>query len=229
MRKIEQGKAEAKFSGKIKEKDRDLKKAEKARSEMEEQNESSHKVQEMKARQSEKELSAGHKRRLLGMEYTRMKLNLKEKVELDREYRVKTRELERRLEVMEDDLCEIQADKEEQERQVKRAKKRIEDLREYGDGRKEKYTYQIETKEQILEEEIRELEREVKDKVKGIQQVVERKSTLLAAGVVSLMEKLKEVEKDLQELVENAARYADLFALSLCFLALNVSVVAVAS
>ncbi len=98
-------------------------------------------------------------------------------------------------------MCESKADKEEQERQVIRGKQRIEDLREYGDGWKKKYTDQIETKEQKMEEEIRELEREVKDKVKGIQQV-ERKRTLLAARVESLEEKLKEVEKELEDLVE---------------------------
>lgn len=59
----------------------------------------------------------------------------------------------------------------------------------------------LETKEQILEEEIRELERVVKDKVKGIQQG-ERKSTLLEAGLLSLQKQLEEVEKELGELVE---------------------------
>ncbi len=144
MREIEeQGKAEAKFAGKVKEEEREVKMEEKARSEMEEQNESIHKMQGMKARQSEKDLSAGHKRRLLEMgedQDKKMKLHLKVNAELDREYRLKTRELDRRLEVMEEGLCEIQADKEEQERQVKHGKQRIEDLREYGDGWKKKYT-----------------------------------------------------------------------------------------
>ncbi len=74
-------------------------------------------MQEMKARQSEKDLSAGHKRRLLEIgadQKKKMKLHLKAKDELDREYRVNTRELERRLEVMEEDLCESKADKEKQ-------------------------------------------------------------------------------------------------------------------
>ncbi len=62
MREIEQGKAEAKFAGKVKEKERELKKAEKTRSKMQEQSDSCHRMQEMKARQSEKDLSAGHKR-----------------------------------------------------------------------------------------------------------------------------------------------------------------------
>ena len=53
----------------------------------------------------------------------------------------------------------------------------------------------------MMEEEIRELERMVKDKVKGIQQG-ERKSTLLAAGVLSLEEQREEVEKELEDLVE---------------------------
>jgi chromosome segregation ATPase len=204
LREIEQGKAEAKYDGKVKEIERELKKAEKTRSEMQEHNDRSHKMQEMKARQSEKDLSAGHKRRLLEIgadQKKKMKLHLKAKDELDREYRVNTRELERRLEVMEEDLCESKADKEEQERQVKRGKQRIEDLREYGDGWKKKYIDQIETREQKMEEEIRELDREVKNKVKVIQQV-ERKRTLLTVRVESLEEKLKEVEKELQDRVE---------------------------
>jgi len=171
---------------------------------MQEHNDRSHKMQEMKARQSEKDLSAGHKRRLLEIgadQKKKMKLHLKAKDELDRECRVNTRELERRLEVMEEDLCDSKADKEEQERQVKRGKQRIEDLREYGDGWKKKYIDQIETREQKMEEEIRELDREVKNKVKVIQQV-ERKRTLLAVRVESLEEKLKEVEKELQDRVE---------------------------
>ena len=204
MRKIEEGKAEAKFAGKVKEKEEQLKIAETTRHELQEEADRNVRMVEIKARQSEKDLSASHKRRLLEIgvdQDTRMKLHLKSKAELDREYRVNTRELERRLEVMGEALWEVQADKEEQERQVKRGKQRIEDLREYGDGWKKKYTYQIETKEQILEEEIRELERVVKDKVKGIQQG-ERKSTLLEAGLLSLQKQLEEVEKELGELVE---------------------------
>ena len=114
-----------------------------------------------------------------------MKLHLKAKDELDRQYRVKTRELERRLEVMEEDLCESKAEKEEQDRKVKRGKQRLEDLREYGDGWKQKYRDQVETKEQKMEEELRELGREVKEKVKGKQQM-EKKITLLTVRVESL-------------------------------------------
>jgi chromosome segregation ATPase len=204
MRVIEEGKAEAKFAGKVKEKERELKKAEKTRSEMQEQNDSCHRMQEMKARQSEKDLSAGHKRRLLEMgadQEKTMKLHFKAKDELVREYRVKTRELERRLEVMEEDLCESKAEKEEQERKVKRGKQRLEDLREYGDGWKQKYTDQVEIKEQKMEEELIELGREVKDKVKGKQQM-EKKITLLTVRVESLEKQLQEKEKELEDLVE---------------------------
>jgi len=204
MRVIEEGKAEAKFAGKVKEKERELKKAEKTRSEMQEQNDSCHRMQEMKARQSEKDLSAGHKRRLLEMgadQEKTMKLHFKAKDELVREYRVKTRELERRLGVMEKDLCESKAEKEEQERKVKRGKQRLEDLREYGDGWKQKYTDQVEIKEQKMEEELIELGREVKDKVKGKQQM-EKKITLLTVRVESLEKQLQEKEKELEDLVE---------------------------
>ncbi len=45
------------------------------------------------------------------------------------------------------------------------------------------------------------MERVVKDKVKGLQQG-ERKSTLFAAGVLSLEEQLIEGEKELKALVE---------------------------
>jgi hypothetical protein len=63
-------------------------------------------------------------------------------------------------------LCGTKADKEEIERTVKRGKERLDGLREYGDGWKKKYTDQIETKEQKMEEQIKELENEIKGRVK---------------------------------------------------------------
>ena len=49
-----------------------------------------------------------------------------------------------------------------------------------------------------MEEELRELERVVKDKVKGKQQM-EKKITLLTVRVESLEKQLKEKEKELQD------------------------------
>jgi hypothetical protein len=67
MRVIEQGKAEAKFAGKLKEKQEQLIRAETKRKETQEQTDSTFRMLEKKARQAEKDLSAGHKRQLVEM------------------------------------------------------------------------------------------------------------------------------------------------------------------
>ena len=93
MRKIEEGKAEAKFAGKVKEKDEQLKIAEATRKELQEETDRTVRLLEIKARQSEKDLSASHKRRLMeiGADVEKKrKVDKREKEELDRVQRSNT-------------------------------------------------------------------------------------------------------------------------------------------
>jgi hypothetical protein len=140
---IEQGKAEAKFAGKVKEKEQELKIAAKDKRDMQEEADSSRRMQEKKARQTEKDLTAGHKRRLmeLGVDVEKKrKLEMRAQEEIDRQHRAKVRELEKQLEDMQEELHRSTAKREELERRVKRGTERLDGLRAYGDCWKKKYT-----------------------------------------------------------------------------------------
>jgi hypothetical protein len=192
MRKIEEGKAEAKFAGKVKEKDEQLRIAETTRKELQEETDRTVRLLEIKARQSEKDLSASHKRRLLeiGADVEKKrKVDKREQEELDRVQRSNTRQLEKELQHKEAELCETKAAKEEQDRAVKRGEERLYGLREYGDGWRRKYADQIQKNEPKMEEKIRELQAEIKDRVRKTREV-EKEQTLLEGRSSSLQEKL---------------------------------------
>jgi hypothetical protein len=92
MREIEQGKAESKFAGKVKKKEVDLIRAETKRKELQEQADRTIRMMEMKARQAEKDLKAGHKRRLRAMDVDvgkKWKVDMRAQEELDRQHRKK--------------------------------------------------------------------------------------------------------------------------------------------
>ena len=204
MRVIEEGKAEAKFAGKVKEKEQELKKAEKEKREMQVEADSSLRKQENKAKQTEKDLTAGHKRRLveLGVDVEKKrKLEMKAQEERDRQHRAKVRELEKQLQDMQEDLNRSTAAKEELERRVKRGTERVDGLRAYGDGWKKKYTDLKETIELKMEEQIRDLESTIKDRGKKMKEV-ERKNTLLENRSATLEDTLQAGEKKLEANVE---------------------------
>ena len=205
MREIERDKAEAKFAGKVKEKEQELKLAEKEINDTQEQADRSLRQRDMQARQAEKDLSVGHKRSLLEMSVAlekKRKIDVRGLEELDRDNRIKTRELvEKKLKDMQETLSEIQGEKLELERAVKLGKERLVVLRDCGDGWKTKYTEQKESGAQKMEEQIRELENGQKDKVKQIR-AVEKKSTLFEDRCTILEDKLKERELQLEELFE---------------------------
>jgi chromosome segregation ATPase len=222
MREIERDKAEAKFAGKVKEKEQELKLAEKEINDTQEQADRSLRQRDMQARQAEKDLSVGHKRSLLEMSVAlekKRKIDVRGLEELDRDNRIKTRELEKKLKDMQETLSVIQGEKLELERAVKRGKERLVVLRDFGDGWKTKYTEHKETGAQKMEEQIRELENGQKDKVKQIR-AVERKCTLLEDRCTSLEDKLQEREHELEEVLEerrqvNLLPFPSLF---LCFI-----------
>ena len=213
MTEIELGKAEAtfagkfkeqeeKFAGKLREQEEEVRKAEEERNEMQEHGERTLRLQEKKARQSEKDLSVGHKRSLMELrddQDKKRKIDMKAQEELDRHQRVRTRNLERQVKDLGEDLTETRANQTELERVVKRGMVRLEVLRDYGDEWKRKYTEQIENKEQKMEEQIRVLDREIKDKVKQVREV-EKRRTLFEDLSVTLDEKLREREKEFEEL-----------------------------
>jgi hypothetical protein len=204
MRKIEEGKAEAKFAGKVKEKDEQLRIAETTRKELQEETDRTVRLLEIKARQSEKDLSASHKRRLLeiGADVEKKrKVDKREQEELDRVQRSNTRQLEKELQDKGAELCETKAAKEEQDRAVKRGEERLYGLREYGDGWRRKYADQIQKNEPKMEEKIRELQAEIKDRVRKTREV-EKEQTLLEGRSSSLQEKLEQGKKDLEAHVE---------------------------
>ena len=94
MRKIEEGKAEAKFAGKVKEKDEQLRIAETTRKELQEEADRTVRLLGIKARQSEKDLSASHKRQLMeiGADVEKKrKVDKRVQEELDRVQRSNTR------------------------------------------------------------------------------------------------------------------------------------------
>jgi hypothetical protein len=200
LRKIEEGKAEAKFAGKVKEKDQQLKKAETTRQKDQEEADRNVRRLEMKARQSEKDLSACHKRRLkeMGADVEKKRKVVKRvQEELDRVQRSNTRQLERDLQDMEAELGKTKAAKEEQERAVKRGEERLNGLREYGDGWRRKYADQIEKNEPKMEEKIRKLQAEIKERVRKTREV-EKEHTLLEGRSSTLEERLEQETKELQ-------------------------------
>ena len=204
MREIERDKAEAKFAGKVKEKEQELKLAQKEINDTQEQVDRILRQRDMQARQAEKDLSVGHKRSLLEMSVAlekKRKIDVRGLEELDRDNRIKTRELEKKLKGMQETLSVIQGEKLELERAVKRGKERLVVLRDFGDGWKTKYTEQKETVAQKMEEQIIELENGQKDKVKQIR-AVERKSTLFEDRCTILEDKLQEREHQLEEVFE---------------------------
>ena len=205
MRKNEREKAEAKFAGKVKEKEQELKLAEKEINDTQEQVDRILRQRDMQARQAEKDLSVGHKRSLLEMSVAlekKRKIDVRGLEELDRDNRIKTRELlEKKLKDMQETLSVIQGEKLELERAVKRGKERLVVLRDFGDGWKTKYTEHKETGAQKMEEQIIELENGQKDKVKQIR-AVEKKSTLFEDRCLILEDKLKERGLQLEELFE---------------------------
>ncbi len=69
IRDTELGKAEAKFAGKLKEQAAELKRAEKEINDIQEQGKRSRRLQEMKAKQAEKDMSVGHKTLLLELHH----------------------------------------------------------------------------------------------------------------------------------------------------------------
>ncbi len=169
-----------------------MKRAEKEINDTQEQAERSLRQRGMQARQAEKDLSVGHKRSLLEMSVAlekKKKIDVRGLEELDRDNRIRTRELERKLKDMEENVSVIQGEKFELERAVKRGKERLDVLRDYGDGWKTKYTEHKETVAQKMEEQIRDLENGQKDKVKQIREV-EKKSTLFEDRCLILEDKL---------------------------------------
>ena len=118
------------------------------------------------------------------------KSDVKAYEELDRVNWIKTRELEKSFKDMQEDLSVIKEEKKELKRAVKRGEERLVDLRDYGDGWKKKYTDHKETTEQKMEDQMRQLESEIKDKVKKIREV-EKNDTLLVNRSLILEDKLK--------------------------------------
>jgi len=205
IREIELGKAEAKFEGKLKEQAAELKRAEKGINDMQEQGEKSLMLQEKKAKQSEKDMMVGHKRLVLELRQDqdkRRKTDTKTQEQIERQHRINTRNLEMELKEMGQDLSGTIVEREELLKAVKRGKEKLGVLREYGDEWKRKYTDQIENKEQKMEEQIRELDRDIKDKVKKVREV-ERMRTLLEDRSAILEEKLREREEEFEALAEH--------------------------
>jgi hypothetical protein len=117
--------------------------------------------------------------------------------ELDRVQRSNTRQLEKELQDKEAELCETKAAKEEQDRAVKRGEEKLYGLREYGDGWRRKYADQIEKNEPKMEEKIRELQAEIKERVRKTREV-EKEQTLLEGRSSTLQEKLEQGNKELE-------------------------------
>ncbi len=162
-------------------------------------------LQEKKAKQAEKDMSVGHKRLLLELcqdQDKRRKTDTKAQEEIERRHRINTRNLERQLKEMRQDLAGTKGEREELLKAVKRGKEKIGVLREYGDEWKRKYTNQIENKEQKMEEQIRELDRDIKDKVKKVREG-ERMRTLLEDRSANLEDKLREREEEFEALAEH--------------------------
>jgi hypothetical protein len=91
-----------------------------------------------------------HKRLLLELRHDqdkKRKTDTKAQEEIEREQRIKTRNLERQLKDMGQDLSGTKAEREELLKAMKRGKEKLGVLREYGDEWKRKYTDQIENKE----------------------------------------------------------------------------------
>jgi hypothetical protein len=213
IREIEFDKAEAKFSGKLKEQAAELKKAENEIHDMQEQGEMSLRLQEMKSKQAEKDMSIGHKRRLLELrddQDKKRKTDTKAHAKFEREQRNKTRILERQLKDMGQDISGIKAEREELLRAVKCGKEKLGVVREYGDEWKRKYTDQIQNKEQKMEEQIRELDRDIKDKVKKVKEV-ERMRTLLEDRFEILEETLLERDTEFEALAEQRRQVINVF------------------
>jgi len=197
IREIEFGKAEAKFEGKLKEQAAELKRAEKGINDMQEQGEKSLMLQEKKTKQAEKDMSVGHKRLLLELRQDqdkRRKTDTKAQEQIERQHRIHTRNLERQLKEMGQDLSGTKVERGELQKAVKRGKEKLGVLREYGGEWKRKYTDQIENKEQKMEEQIRELDRDIKDKVMKVRQG-ERMRALLEDRSANLEDKLRELRR----------------------------------
>jgi chromosome segregation ATPase len=219
IREIELGKAEAKFAGKLKEQATELKRAESEINDMQEQGENSRRLQEMKAKQAEKDMSLGHKRQLLELRHDqdkKRKTDTKAQEEIEREQRIKTQNLERQLKNMGQGLSVTKAEREELQKAVNRGKEKLGVLREYGDEWQRKYIDQIENKEQKMEEQIRELDRDIKDKVKKVREV-ERMRTLLEERSANLEEKLREREEEFEALAEHRRQVINIFRAHLLY------------
>jgi hypothetical protein len=112
-------------------------------------------------------------------------------------------------------LSGTKAEREELQKAVKRGTEKLGVLREYGDKWKRKYTDQIENKEQKMEEQIRELDRDINDKVKKVREV-ERMRTLLEDRSANLEDKLREREEEFEALAKHR-RQVNLFRAHLLY------------
>jgi uncharacterized protein YukE len=201
MREIEEAKAEAKFAGEVKVRDHELKRAEKEKKQMKEQAERCQKMQDLKARQAEKDLSACHKRQLeeLRLDHEkRRKTASTSQEELNREQRLQIRDLEKHLKELEETVGRIEGDKDELQKTINRTTDKLHNVREWGGEWKTKYTEQKEKTGEKLEEKIRTLEQ----KMKGIEKESKQRQkecTLLLARTLSVEDTLNERERELNE------------------------------
>ena len=142
LRERAQEEAEVRFVGVLRQTKRELQKVEKINKDIAKQAEERIKKQEMKARQGQKDLTAGHKRNLEDMREKlerRRDKDMKERDESLRQVRLKTREMGRDLEQTNTDLCEAIADKAELAKAVTRGIVRVDGLREHGMGWQRKH------------------------------------------------------------------------------------------
>ena len=200
MREIEEAKAEAKFAGEVKVRDHELKRAEKEKKQMKEQAERCQ-MQELKARQAEKDLSVCHKRQLeeLRLDHgKRRKTASTSQEELNREQRLQIRDLEKHLKELEETVGRIEGDKDELLKTINRTTDKLHNVRGWGEEWKTKYTEQKEKTGEKLEEKIRTLEQ----KMKGIEKESKQRQkecTLLLARSLSLEDTLNKRERELNE------------------------------
>jgi hypothetical protein len=190
MREIEQDKAEAKLGGELRETQRELRKAQKEKKDMEQQAEGRLRMHEIEARQAEKKMTAGHKRQLEVMQgdlNRRRARDLEERDESYRKSRVKTREVARNLEKTHTDLSTVMSEKEELAKAVKRGIVTLHTAREDGLAWQVKYAeQQVQLKDR--EEGLTFLERSVVEKNRLI-------AKLRRKGV-DLAQKLQERDKE---------------------------------
>ena len=204
MREIEEAKAEAKFAGEVKVRDHELKRAEKEKKEMKEQADRCQKMQEVKARQAEKDLSVCHKRQLeeLRIDHEkRRKTASTSQEELNRDQRLQIRDLEKHLKELEETVGRIEGEKDELVKTIKRTTDKLLNVRAWGEEWKNKYAEQKEETGNKFEEKIRTLEQ----KMKGIEKVSKQKEkecTLLLARSSSLEDNLNQRERELTEQTE---------------------------